>query len=200
MNTGRALFQLILCHNCTLELVLRNSSGRFAPTPYLMGVLCHEVSASSVHRTLWLEQPWPTSYTVSTYQGWHLTFLPEHNTYHLPSFSIKTMALDSKHYGLNSDSKSENCRGRAITGMVSKASLTRCRCTPETDGRFCAGYWSSGTRLADSTRVAGEGIEDGHLPEYLVSSQLGDRVSNVNGIVASANIQPSPVRWRPIPS
>ncbi|KAF8071982.1 WLM domain-containing protein [Lyophyllum atratum] len=29
------------------------------------------------------------------------------------------------------------------------------------------GYWSSGTRLADNTRVAGVGIEAGDLPEYM---------------------------------
>lgn len=31
-----------------------------------------------------------------------------------------------------------------------------------------SGYWSSGQRLTDSARVAGEGIEPGDLPEYMV--------------------------------
>lgn len=31
------------------------------------------------------------------------------------------------------------------------------------------GYWSSGTRLADSAKIAGQGIEMGDLPEYMVS-------------------------------
>ncbi|KAG1821763.1 WLM domain-containing protein [Suillus subaureus] len=30
------------------------------------------------------------------------------------------------------------------------------------------GYWSSGTRLADSAKIAGQGIEMGDLPEYMV--------------------------------
>ncbi len=30
------------------------------------------------------------------------------------------------------------------------------------------GYWSAGTRLADSAKVAGEGIDPGDLPEYMV--------------------------------
>lgn len=34
-------------------------------------------------------------------------------------------------------------------------------------GYFGDGYWSSGTRLADSSKVAGEGIGAGDLPEYM---------------------------------
>ncbi|KAH7927924.1 WLM-domain-containing protein [Leucogyrophana mollusca] len=34
-------------------------------------------------------------------------------------------------------------------------------------GYYGDGYWSSGTRLADSARVAGQGIEGGDLPEYM---------------------------------
>lgn len=30
------------------------------------------------------------------------------------------------------------------------------------------GYWSSGTRLVDSAKIAGQGIEMGELPEYMV--------------------------------
>ena len=30
------------------------------------------------------------------------------------------------------------------------------------------GYWSSGTRLADSAKIAAQGIEMGELPEYMV--------------------------------
>ena len=30
------------------------------------------------------------------------------------------------------------------------------------------GYWSAGTRLADSSRVGGQGIELGECPEYMV--------------------------------
>lgn len=30
------------------------------------------------------------------------------------------------------------------------------------------GYWSSGTRLRDSVRVGGEGVEEGDFPEYMV--------------------------------
>ncbi|KAG5650402.1 hypothetical protein H0H81_012368 [Sphagnurus paluster] len=34
-------------------------------------------------------------------------------------------------------------------------------------GYYGDGYWSSGTRLADSEKVAGQGIEPGDLPEYM---------------------------------
>lgn len=34
------------------------------------------------------------------------------------------------------------------------------------------GYWSSGQRLSDSTRVVGEGFESAELPEYLVNALL----------------------------
>ncbi|KAG6908328.1 hypothetical protein DXG01_005239 [Tephrocybe rancida] len=34
-------------------------------------------------------------------------------------------------------------------------------------GYYGDGYWSSGTRLADSVRVNGQGIEPGDLPEYV---------------------------------
>ncbi|KAJ8593352.1 WLM-domain-containing protein [Rhizopogon salebrosus TDB-379] len=34
-------------------------------------------------------------------------------------------------------------------------------------GYYGDGYWSSGTRLADSARMAGQGIEMGDLPEYM---------------------------------
>ncbi|TFK40323.1 WLM domain-containing protein [Crucibulum laeve] len=34
-------------------------------------------------------------------------------------------------------------------------------------GYYGDGYWSSGTRLADSARVSGEGIEAGDFPEYI---------------------------------
>ncbi|KIJ70022.1 hypothetical protein HYDPIDRAFT_79182 [Hydnomerulius pinastri MD-312] len=34
-------------------------------------------------------------------------------------------------------------------------------------GYYGDGYWSSGTRLADSARIAGQGIEMGDLPEYM---------------------------------
>lgn len=36
-------------------------------------------------------------------------------------------------------------------------------------GYFGDGYWSSGTRLKDSTRMSGQGVEDFDLPEYVVS-------------------------------
>lgn len=35
-------------------------------------------------------------------------------------------------------------------------------------GYFGDGYWSSGTRLSDSRRVGGEGVEEFGLPEYVV--------------------------------
>ncbi|SJL09620.1 uncharacterized protein ARMOST_13000 [Armillaria ostoyae] len=35
-------------------------------------------------------------------------------------------------------------------------------------GYYGDGYWSAGTRLADSAKVAGEGIDPGDLPEYMV--------------------------------
>ena len=35
-------------------------------------------------------------------------------------------------------------------------------------GYFGDGYWSSGTRLSDSNRVGGAGVEDYGLPEYVV--------------------------------
>ncbi|KAK7454666.1 hypothetical protein VKT23_011419 [Stygiomarasmius scandens] len=34
-------------------------------------------------------------------------------------------------------------------------------------GYYGDGYWSAGTRLADSARVSGQGIETGDLPEYM---------------------------------
>ncbi|KAK0223196.1 WLM domain-containing protein [Armillaria fumosa] len=34
-------------------------------------------------------------------------------------------------------------------------------------GYYGDGYWSAGTRLADSAKVAGEGIDPGDLPEYM---------------------------------
>ncbi|KAG2128145.1 WLM domain-containing protein [Suillus cothurnatus] len=34
-------------------------------------------------------------------------------------------------------------------------------------GYYGDGYWSSGTRLADSAKIAGQGIEMGDLPEYM---------------------------------
>ncbi|KAF5382042.1 hypothetical protein D9615_004326 [Tricholomella constricta] len=34
-------------------------------------------------------------------------------------------------------------------------------------GYYGDGYWSSGTRLADSVRVSGQGVEPGDLPEYM---------------------------------
>ncbi|KAG6842288.1 hypothetical protein C0991_010576 [Blastosporella zonata] len=34
-------------------------------------------------------------------------------------------------------------------------------------GYYGDGYWSSGTRLADSAKVSGQGIEPGDLPEYM---------------------------------
>jgi len=33
---------------------------------------------------------------------------------------------------------------------------------------FFSGYWSSGTRLSDSARSAGDSIQQGDLPEYVV--------------------------------
>ena len=32
---------------------------------------------------------------------------------------------------------------------------------------FFKGYWSSGTRLSDSARITGDGIQEGDLPEYM---------------------------------
>lgn len=34
-------------------------------------------------------------------------------------------------------------------------------------GYYGDGYWSSGTRLSDSARIAGDGIQEGDLPEYM---------------------------------
>lgn len=42
------------------------------------------------------------------------------------------------------------------------------------------GYWSSGTRLADSVRVSGDGIESGDLPEYMVRKNPVSRVTDFN--------------------
>lgn len=36
-------------------------------------------------------------------------------------------------------------------------------------GYYGDGYWSAGTRLADSARISGQGIEAGDLPEYMVN-------------------------------
>lgn len=40
---------------------------------------------------------------------------------------------------------------------------------PITHTHMSPGYWSSGTRLVDSARIGGQGIEMGDLPEYMVS-------------------------------
>ncbi|KAG6817347.1 hypothetical protein H0H87_009946 [Tephrocybe sp. NHM501043] len=40
-------------------------------------------------------------------------------------------------------------------------------CALQDKGYYGDGYWSSGTRLADSVKVNGEGIEPGDLPEYV---------------------------------
>ena len=34
------------------------------------------------------------------------------------------------------------------------------------------GYWSAGTRLADSSKVVGQGVESGEFPEYMVCIRL----------------------------
>lgn len=34
------------------------------------------------------------------------------------------------------------------------------------------GYWSAGTRLADSARISGQGIKAGDFPEYMVSPPI----------------------------
>jgi DNA-dependent metalloprotease WSS1 len=33
------------------------------------------------------------------------------------------------------------------------------------------GYWSAGTRLADSSKVVGQGVESGEFPEYMVCTR-----------------------------
>lgn len=42
-----------------------------------------------------------------------------------------------------------------------------------------SGYWSSGTRLADSATVSGSGIEAGDLPEYMVHLLLSSPPSTL---------------------
>lgn len=37
---------------------------------------------------------------------------------------------------------------------------------------FSTGYWSAGTRLADSAVVSGQGLDAGELPEYIVGVLL----------------------------
>lgn len=44
----------------------------------------------------------------------------------------------------------------------------------------CIGYWSSGTRLADSARVSGDGIEAGDFPEYMARKHTPSRVPHHN--------------------
>jgi hypothetical protein len=48
------------------------------------------------------------------------------------------------------------------------------------------GYWSSGMRLADSSKVAGEGIGAGDLPEYMVTTFAAVYVSGLKGSTPSA--------------
>ena len=38
--------------------------------------------------------------------------------------------------------------------------------------RLLLGYWSSGHRLADSSRVGGQGLDPADLPEYMVGIRL----------------------------
>ena len=74
-----------------------------------------------------------------------------------------------KYYGGNCEQKSELCRKGGITAMV--CYKTR-RPFFEYFSKMSPGYWSSGTRLGDSSRVEGQGIEPGDLPEYMVRPLL----------------------------
>lgn len=42
------------------------------------------------------------------------------------------------------------------------------RGTLQTSYFVCTGYWSSGSRLCDSSRISGDGLSGGELPEYVV--------------------------------
>lgn len=53
---------------------------------------------------------------------------------------------------------------------------------------MCIGYWSSGTRLADSSKVAGEGIGAGDLPEYMVTAFAVAFLTALNALLASAAV------------
>ncbi|KAL5526064.1 hypothetical protein ACEPAG_7402 [Sanghuangporus baumii] len=90
----------------TIELVLRRADGTFAPVPWLLGTLCHELA--------------------------HI-----------------------KHMNHGQDFQ----RLWAQLRMEVEALQTR--------GYFGDGYWSSGTRVSDSIRIGGQGVEDFDLPEYV---------------------------------
>jgi len=79
--------------------------------------------------------------------------------------STWTMDQRSKLSGISSSRKYVPFKAGGTTGTVQYTvpsfylrSLNLC----------VLGYWSSGTRLADSVEIAGEGIEMGELPEYMV--------------------------------
>ncbi|KAL5526885.1 hypothetical protein ACEPAF_8612 [Sanghuangporus sanghuang] len=90
----------------TIELVLRRADGTFAPVPWLLGTLCHELA--------------------------HI-----------------------KHMNHGRDFQ----RLWAQLRMEVEALQVR--------GYFGDGYWSSGTRVSDSVRIGGQGVEDFDLPEYV---------------------------------
>lgn len=60
--------------------------------------------------------------------------------------------------------KSQLCKLEAIMVTVSGILITQFFCLS-----WNIGYWSSGSRLADSAQVGGNGIVDYDLPEYVVS-------------------------------
>lgn len=74
------------------------------------------------------------------------------------------MALHFKLCGSVCELRSGNYRTKAITVMVGHTNNSL-----RVSRLFCmSGYWSSGTRLADSASVSGDGIETGDLPEFMV--------------------------------
>ncbi|KIY43853.1 WLM-domain-containing protein [Fistulina hepatica ATCC 64428] len=91
----------------TVELVLRNSSGMYLSTSWLMSTLCHEIA--------------------------HIKHMN-----HGPAFQVLWRQLRQE-----------------VRDLQNK-------------GYYGDGYWSTGTRLGDSARVAGQGIgQSDDLPEFM---------------------------------
>lgn len=75
----------------------------------------------------------------------------------------------SKLSGVSSSKKYMRFKAGGTTGMVQYPIPSfRLRNLDSPLSLRVLGYWSSGIRLADSAKIAAQGIETGELPEYMV--------------------------------
>ncbi|PPR00787.1 hypothetical protein CVT24_000752 [Panaeolus cyanescens] len=70
-------------------------------------------------------------------------------------------------YGQDCEQRYDNFKTKDTTGMVSRRLHTGETNKIHILMLYTLGYWSSGTRLSDSTRIGGMGIEEGDFPEYV---------------------------------